>query len=105
MDLQEYFIPIVLVACLVVGYCIKHSASKKTNKFIPTIMAALGAVLGILAEGLSLGSVVSGAVTGLASTGLYEAFTQYIEAPQKAMIIKMTEDGITEMTNGRGEDE
>ena len=22
--LQEYYIPVVLVACLIVGYCIKH---------------------------------------------------------------------------------
>lgn len=77
--LDELIIPIVLAACLAIGFCIKSTGGKTVKKWIPTIMAATGAVLGCLAlNEASLQAAVSGAVTGLASTGLYEAFAQWI---------------------------
>lgn len=84
MDLTfitEHTIPVVLVACLVVGYCIKHIKWMEavSNEYIPSILAILGAVLGCVAVGrMSLDSIVYGAVTGLASTGLHQAFSQLI---------------------------
>lgn len=84
MDLNfitEFYIPIVLIACLVVGYCIKHISwlAAVSNEYIPTILAVLGAVLGCAAVGsVSLENIVYGAVTGLASTGLHQAFSQLI---------------------------
>lgn len=82
MDLtfiNEYFIPIVLIGCLVVGYCIKK-LDNIDNKYIPTIVAILGAIIACVdAKGFALTPVIAGAVTGLASTGCYEAFTQLIE--------------------------
>lgn len=84
MDLNfitEFYISIVLIACLVVGYCIKHISwlAAVSNEYIPTILAVLGAVLGCVAVGsVSLENIVYGAVTGLASTGLHQAFSQLI---------------------------
>lgn len=84
MDLNfiaQLYIPIVLVACLVVGYCIKHISwlEAVSNEYIPTILAVLGAVLGCVSAGtVSLENIVYGAVTGLASTGLHQAFSQLI---------------------------
>ena len=84
MDLNfitEFYIPIVLIACLVVGYCIKHISwlAAISNEYIPTILAVLGAVLGCVSAGsVSLENIVYGAVTGLASTGLHQAFSQLI---------------------------
>lgn len=84
MDLNfimQLYIPIVLIACLVVGYCIKHISwlAAVSNEYIPTILAVLGAVLGCVAAGsVSLENIVYGAVTGLASTGLHQAFSQLI---------------------------
>ena len=75
----DYFVGIVLVACLIVGYIIKTSFDKIPNKYIPTILAVLGAVLNAVVSGLSVESVVYGALTGLASTGLHQAFTRLIE--------------------------
>ena len=47
------------------------------NKYIPTILAALGAMGACAAKsGVSLDIVVSGMLTGLASTGLHQAFKQ-----------------------------
>lgn len=84
MDLNfimQLYIPIVLIACLVVGYCIKHISwlAAVSNEYIPTILAVLGAVLGCVAVGsVNLENIVYGAVTGLASTGLHQAFSQLI---------------------------
>lgn len=84
MDLKfimEHYIPVVLVACLVVGYCIKHIRWLETvgNEYIPSILALLGAALGcIAASHISLENIVYGAVTGLASTGLHQIFSQLI---------------------------
>ena len=75
----DYFVGIVLVACLIVGYIIKTSFDKIPNKYIPTILAVLGAILNAVVSGLSVESVVYGALTGLASTGLHQAFTRFIE--------------------------
>lgn len=84
MDLSfitEHYIPVVLIACLVVGYCIKHIKWLEaiSNEYIPSILAILGAALGCLAVSqISLESIVYGAVTGLASTGLHQAFSRLI---------------------------
>ena len=77
--LSEYFVLVVLVACLVVGYIIKSSLNFIPNKFIPTILAVLGAVLNAVVTGFSVESIVYGAVMGLASTGMHQAFKQFVE--------------------------
>ena len=89
MDLAfitEHYIPVVLVACLVVGYCIKHIGwlEKVSNEYIPSILAILGAVLGCVAtSSVSLENIVYGALTGLASTGLHQVFSQLIDKNNK----------------------
>lgn len=77
--LTEYFVLVVLVACLIVGYIIKTSFDKIPNKYIPTILAVLGAILNALVSGFSIETVVYGALMGLASTGMHQAFTKFIE--------------------------
>lgn len=77
--LSEYFVLVVIAACLVVGYIIKTSFDFVPNKYIPTILAVLGAVLNPVVSGLSVESVVYGALMGLASTGMHQAFTRFIE--------------------------
>ena len=79
--LTDYYVPVVLVACLIVGYCIKHIKwlDKISNDYIPTILAILGAVLGCVASSaIDLNTIVYGAFSGLASTGLHQAFTKLI---------------------------
>lgn len=77
-SLSEYFVLVVVVACLVVGYIIKTSFNFIPNKYIPTILALLGAVLNPIVSGLSVESIVYGALMGLASTGMHQAFTKFI---------------------------
>lgn len=78
-NLTEYFVLVVLVACLVVGYIIKKSFNFIPNKYIPTILAVIGAILNAIVSGVSVESIVYGAVMGLASTGMHQAFKQFIE--------------------------
>lgn len=84
MDLTiitEYISPIILIACLIVGYVIKHAIPNETiNRYIPLILAVLGGVLNVWAcMGVDLEIVVTGMMSGLASVGLYELFAQFIE--------------------------
>ena len=82
-QLTKYFVLVVMVACLVVGYIIKTSFDKIPNKYIPTILAVVGAVLNMIVSGMSVDSVVYGALMGLASTGLHQAFTRFIEGEKE----------------------
>lgn len=78
-QLTQYFVLVVIVACLVVGYIIKTSFDRVPNKYIPTILAFVGAVLNVAVSGASVESVVYGALMGLASTGMHQAFTRFVE--------------------------
>lgn len=78
-QLSSYFTLVVVVACLIVGYILKHSIKVIPNDYVPTILAVLGAVLNPIVCGLSVETVVYGALMGLASTGLHQAFTRFIE--------------------------
>lgn len=77
----DHFVLVVMVACLVVGYIIKHATFLKwiPNDDIPVVLAILGAIVNTIVGGLSINSIVYGALMGLASTGLHQAFKQFIE--------------------------
>lgn len=78
--LTQHYIPVVLAACLVAGYILKAWIKDLDNKYIPTILAALGACLGCAANrAFTLENIVYGAVTGLASVGLHQIFKQLVE--------------------------
>lgn len=79
--ITQNFELVVVLACLCVGYIIKKWIKDVDNKFIPTIVLILGAVLNGVVNGFSVETVVYGAVAGLASTGLHQAFTRFIEHP------------------------
>ena len=79
--LNEYLVFVVMVACLVVGYIIKHATFFKwvKNDNIPVILAVVGCVLNLFVSGFSIESAVYGATMGLMSTGLHQAFKQFVE--------------------------
>ena len=88
MDLKfitENFVPVIVVACVLVGYIIKATPpfAKLANNYIPLIVTLLGAILGIMTNGLTLEAIVYGAVSGLASTGLHQVFTQLLNIDNK----------------------
>lgn len=77
----EHFVLVVMLACLVIGYIIKHATFCKRipNDDIPVILAVFGAVLNAAVSGVSIESVVYGAVMGLSSTGLHQLFKNFVE--------------------------
>lgn len=79
-NLQNLMMPIVVVGCLCVGYVIKNTPlfAKVANGYIPLIVCVLGAILGVIIGGVDVESIVYGAVSGLASTGLHQAFTRVL---------------------------
>ena len=79
--LEQYFVVSVTVACLIAGYIIKHTSifRKVPNTDIPAILAVLGAILNMAVSGFSLEHLIFGALMGLASTGMHQAFKQYVE--------------------------
>lgn len=80
-SLSEYFVLVVVVACLILGYIIKHATFLKRipNDDIPPILAVVGLVLNLFVSGLSIESAIYGALMGLASTGMHQAFKNFIE--------------------------
>lgn len=79
MDLNvllEFINVIVLGICLCVGYVIKNSLSFIPNKYIPLIMLILGVILNIIFNipNITGEVVLTGMISALASTGLYEMF-------------------------------
>lgn len=79
--ITEFILPIICIACLCVGYVLKNLIpGTAIDRFIPLIVCVLGILLNIWNFGvITLEIVVTGAVSGLASTGLYEMFKQLIE--------------------------
>lgn len=79
--LNEYMVPMVLGICLCIGYVIKKWIKDVDNKYIPTICAILGIVISSWMNGFSFTPQVmlGGMVSGLASTGMHQLFTQYLD--------------------------
>ena len=78
--IDMFYMPVVAAICFGVGYVIKHWLPTD-NKWIPTVGAVLGAILGCLAcHEASVDAVAKGIISGLSATGLYELFNQHMEA-------------------------
>lgn len=79
--LSEYMLPVVLGICLCVGFVVKKWVRDVDNKYIPTIVSVLGIILSswVHAWQVTPEIVLGGLTSGLASTGMYELFRQFIE--------------------------
>lgn len=101
--LTEHFAAVVMVACLVVGYIIKHATFLKRipNNDIPLILAVVGAILNCVIAGLSVESIVYGAFMGLSSTGLHQAFKKFVEGDKNKLDIKPTSEPVIDSTDNK----
>lgn len=80
--LNDYMVLIVVGICLCVGFVLKNVVpSEKVNKFIPLAMAVLGIVINMWVNNFAFTPeiLLGGMFSGLASTGLHQAFKQLIE--------------------------
>ncbi len=81
-NFEKYLVIVVMLICLCVGYVVKHLIpSEKVNRFIPAIMALLGVVLNVWLNNFAFTPeiLLGGLASGLASTGMHQAFKQLIE--------------------------
>lgn len=77
--INDYLVLVILGICLCVGYVIKNSIPQIENKYIPLIMAVLGVALNVWINMTFTPEILLGGLfSGLASTGLHQAFTQLI---------------------------
>ncbi len=83
--LNDFIVLIVLGVCLCVGFIIKHLIpDDNINRFIPLIMGVLGVLINVWISGWTISPEVllGGLISGLASTGMYEMFAQFIKRKQ-----------------------
>lgn len=79
--LDAYLVPVIVALCLTVGYIIKHWLEDADNKIIPTVVTLVGVASAVAMNwgAVTVETIVSGAVSGLASTGLHQMFKQWID--------------------------
>lgn len=82
--LDAYLVPVIVALCLIVGYIIKHWIKDADNRIIPTVVTLVGAAAAIAMNwgAVTVEIIVSGAVSGLASTGLHQMFKQWIDGSE-----------------------
>ena len=79
---KDFFEIIIIGVCLCVGYIVKNIIpNEKVNRFIPLIMGIIGLIMALWQNGFvfSPDTLLTGLISGLASTGMHQAFKQFIE--------------------------
>lgn len=87
--LNDMVSPIACGIALVIGFLIKYTIpSNKINRFIPVICAVVGLVVVTVTDFIAgtfmespMTSILMGLVSGLAATGLFEAFRNLFKIP------------------------
>ena len=80
--LNDYMVWVVVGICLCVGYIIKYVLpGKAINQYIPAIVGVLGILVNIWVNAFTVTPdiILGGLASGLASTGMYELFRNFIE--------------------------
>lgn len=85
--LNELVSPVALGIALVIGFLVKYCVkSTQLNRFIPIICAIVGLVvilcIDIPGGMFSMASILQGLISGLAATGLFEAFRNMFNIPK-----------------------
>ncbi len=83
--LKDYINLVVLGICLCIGYVIKTSLDFINNKYIQVIMLIIGTFINIVINipNINATVILGGMISGLASTGLYEAMSNLINKEGK----------------------
>lgn len=102
--INEMLIPVVVIFSLILGYILKKWIPTD-NKFIPTILVCVGAILGGIISGWNLESITSGMLSALASTGLHQLFYQYMKIDERAIIYEVDQMGPGEEDTVKEDDE
>ena len=79
--LGDYLVVGIVGICLCEGFVVKKWIADVDNKYIPTLCAVLGLFLALLYNGWTFSPevILQGLASGLAATGLFEAFRNFID--------------------------
>lgn len=85
--LNELISPVALGIALVIGFLIKNCIRSETiNRYIPIICAVIGLVVMTIVDltqgTFSITTILCGLISGLAATGLFEAFRNLFNIPE-----------------------
>lgn len=82
--LLQYINLVTLGICLCLGYTLK-TIKGFNNQYIPAAMLVIGTIINVLANlpNINMTVVLGGMISGLVSTGLYEAMRNLIEKDGK----------------------
>lgn len=114
MDFSIYIMPVALVIALAIGFILKAVWPGVFNKYLPLISAIIGLAICLWAAKEATPEIVAqGLISGLAATGCYELFAQFLKSPiestdeyRDGAIRKMDEDSpILEVPDEIEEDE
>jgi len=73
MDLSNFIIILPCAAALIIGFLVKHAIPAVPNRFIPLICGAIGLGVNIWVNmSFSPEILVTGLVSGVAATGMFE---------------------------------
>lgn len=83
--LMEYINVITLGICLCIGYALKEGFKGFKNQYIPVVMLVIGTIINVLTNipNINAAVILGGMISGLASTGLYEAMRNLIDKDGK----------------------
>lgn len=88
--LQDYMIVPIVILALLTGYVLKHCIPDETfeNRWIPVVVTIEGAIVSLLITLFSgdiitadaiLMAIISGGISGAASSGLKDGFSAFVE--------------------------
>ena len=83
--LTTFFAPVIAGVCLCVGYLVKRWVKDVDNRFIPTICAIVGLGLAVWIHwpAVTPEVLLVGLFSGLAATGMHEAFVNLLNGGGK----------------------
>ena len=82
MDFLNGYLNLIIVGlCLLFGFIVKKWIKDVDDKYIPTLVTILGIALAVWMNwgDVTAELILGGGLSGLASTGLHQAFKQIIE--------------------------
>ena len=81
---SAYVNPVITIFCLLVGFLLNKWLKDENNRVIPTAVAAVGLVAAVATniDSVTIEVIVGGLLSGLASTGLHQAFKQWLDKGQ-----------------------
>lgn len=95
INLENYLIPIITIGCMCIGFVMKKWLPTD-DKWIPTVLAIVGAISGIILFGCDYEGIVKGMLSGLASVGLHQVFYQF----EKNKLIPIDIEGMEYIEDG-----